>query len=134
MWPWRCRIRTNLWWIWRFWMRFNFIIWIFQSYFTRIHICRKDKSFKVIIRQCKGKKDRIVSLSLKILEMFREYYSRYIALWRIAKKHQIFWQELIRNIKKSIKLAGINKPVNLHWLRHNFATHLLESGTDLRYT
>lgn len=36
-------------------------------------------------------------------------------------------------MKKSIKLAIINKPVTLHWLRHSCANHMLESGTGLRY-
>lgn len=91
----------------------------------------------VIIRQSKGKKDRITPLSPKILALLRAYYKEYspkVYLFEGQEKNtQYSARSLEEVLKKSVKLALINKPVTLHWLRHSYATHLLESGTDLRY-
>ena len=91
----------------------------------------------VIIRQGKGKKDRIVPLSGKILEMLRPYYTAYkpvVWLFEGEKTGEKYSeQSLVSILKQALQKTGIKKPVSLHWLRHSYATHLLESGTDLRY-
>ena len=90
----------------------------------------------VIIRQAKGKKDRITPLSSKILEMLRAYYVAYkpnIWLFEGQSGGQYSEQSLQHVLKQALVKTKIKKPVTLHWLRHSYATHLLESGTDLRY-
>ena len=91
----------------------------------------------ILVQNSKGKKDRIVPLSLKILKLLREYYLVYKPtnyLFEGQKEGLPYDARSLQLVlKQALKKAKIIKPVTLHWLRHSYATHLLESGTDLRY-
>ena len=91
----------------------------------------------LIIRQAKGYKDRIVPVSEKTITMLREYYLLYKPKnWLFEGQQpgeQYSAESLQKVLKDAINKAKISKPVTLHWLRHSYATHLLENGTDLRY-
>lgn len=91
----------------------------------------------LIIKQAKGRKDRIAPLSPKIIELLENYSEvtkPMIYLFEGQIKGSPYDQRSLQNVlKQALEKAGIQKPVTLHWLRHSYATHLLESGTDLRY-
>ena len=96
-----------------------------------------SKRHLLIIRNAKGYKDRVVPISEKLIEMLRAYYKKYkpkIWLFEGQKIGEQYSEEsLAKVLKNALTLCNIKKPVTLHWLRHSYATHLLESGTDLRY-
>lgn len=91
----------------------------------------------IFIREAKGKRDRIVPLSPKILELLRDYYKTVrtkVYLFEGQNEGDAYGSRSLQLVlKAAVAKAKIDKPVTLHWLRHSYATHLLDNGTDVRY-
>ena len=91
---------------------------------------------QIKIEQGKGKKDRYTLLSDKVLPLLREYYKGYKPkkyLFEGPKETQYSTSSMQIILHMAVRKAGIKKKVTMHTLRHSFATHLLEQGTDVRY-
>ena len=105
-----------------------------------------DSEQKIIrIVQSKGRKDRHVMLPLEVLKLLRQWWkagptasNNGVApeqrwLFPGRSQHQpLTTRQFSRLFKEAAKAAGLRKTVPLHSLRHSFATHLLERGTDIR--
>lgn len=95
-----------------------------------------SKRMMIHIFNAKGKKDRMVPLAPTALDLLREYYKEYKPthyLFEGQSGGKYSEKSLQEVFKKAKNLAGIKKKVTLHSLRHSYATHLLESGINLRY-
>jgi site-specific recombinase XerD len=95
-------------------------------------------SQRMVIRvaQGKGRKDRYVMLSPKLLTLLRQYWKAARPTdWLFPSKipgQPLNVASLQRACQEARQTAGLTKPVTVHTLRHSFATHLLESGTNVR--
>lgn len=96
-----------------------------------------SKSMQILIRQGKGNKDRYSILSKENLKILREY-------WKVYKPKDFLFlgryradainpRSVQRALENSIRRTRITKHVTVHSLRHAFATHLLDAGTDICY-
>lgn len=98
-----------------------------------------SERMQIFIENAKGKKDRYVNLSPVLLDILRAYFKQYsprpkVYLFESEQTGDAYpirtVQQIFSNAKRD---AGILKDVGIHSLRHSFATHLLDKGTDIRY-
>jgi site-specific recombinase XerD len=104
---------------------------------TRLRVADIDSRRMVLrIRQAKGQKDRFVGLSPRLLTILRQYRKAVRPgdyLFPGARPDQPPTSASVHRVCKAARRrSGLDKHVTVHTLRHSFATHLLEDGTDLR--
>jgi integrase/recombinase XerD len=106
---------------------------------ANLKIADIDQRMQIFIERAKGKKDRYVNLSPILLDILRNYHKEYMPKPKVFlfESEQTFSayptctiQQIFSNAKNK---AGIKKEVGIHSLRHSFATHLLDKGTDIKF-
>ena len=90
----------------------------------------------ITVKQGKGRKDRQSVLSQSLKKVLNQYYGEYRPkefVFEGQKGGKYSPSSVQAIMKKAVKKAGIKKHATVHTLRHSFATHLLENGTDIRF-
>jgi integrase/recombinase XerD len=107
------------------------------SELTNLRIKDIDSNrMQIRVAQAKGKKDRYTLLGEKTLEILRQYFTEYKPrewLFEGRSGEQYKPRRIQDILKSSVDKVGLKKKISVHTLRHSFATHLLEAGTDIRY-
>jgi Site-specific recombinase XerD len=108
-----------------------------RSEATNIKITDLDRDRGILhIREGKGRIDRVVPVSDKVWVKLDEYISGYqpaVYLFEGQGGGKYSVESVYNVFKQALKKTGINKEVGVHSLRHSYATHLHESGLDIRY-
>ena len=101
----------------------------------RVQDIKSDEGY-IMIKGAKGKKDRNTVLSKTLLTLLREYYKKYKpSYWLFEGQDggKYSTTSVQRIFQKAVKESGCNAWATPHTLRHSFATHLMQAGTNLRY-
>ena len=102
---------------------------------VNLKVCDIDSNrMTVLLVAAKGKKDRYVNLPQSVLNELRYFYKSHQPkdyLFEGQFGGQYTKRSVQQVFKTALKKAGINKNIGVHGLRHSFATHLLEAGTDM---
>lgn len=98
-----------------------------------------SKRMQIFVQRAKGKKDRVVPLSVLVLDVLRQYIKMHVPrpadyLFTDPDGKAAYSERSAQKVfQQAREKAGINKEVTFHSLRHSFATHLLEKGVDVKY-
>src|SRR5690606_11522808 len=90
----------------------------------------------VLIAGAKGKKDRYTNLPESVIDLLRDYYREYRPKEYLFEGQYggAYTARSVQSVfKQAMQRANINKPIGIHGPRHRYATHLIESGADIRF-